>query len=128
MAKIRVPKEFATHVAAIGHDLELSDDGDQAEGMVRRLAFQMGISLFRQNGGWWTEERIFGVVMDELRKGIEDEKSVQETGNPSEHEKRFAGEESVDGDSAVLEKFKRDHPDLLMVMDAHMAAKKSGIN
>jgi len=67
----------------------MEHDDDDCEGIVRDLAFTIGLSLYRRDGGDWCKERILKVINEELRRGIDDEQSVQETGDDSVWAWRF---------------------------------------
>lgn len=85
--RIALPKGWRKTSSAIAYELQMGL-GDR-EGIVRDLAFTIGLSLYRRDGSAWDKERILKVMNEELRRGIVDEQSVQETGNDSVWAWRF---------------------------------------
>jgi hypothetical protein len=86
--RIALPKgRWREANSTISDELEMGL-GDR-ESIVRHLAFTIGLSLYRRDGGAWDKERILTVMNEELRRGIADEQSVQETGDDSVWAWRF---------------------------------------
>ena len=83
--KIKVPKGWAERVHNV--TLEMQDNDNHGyEPMVRYLAFNIGLSLYRAG---WSQTKILTVMNDELVMGSADEHTIEMTGNESVYAERF---------------------------------------